>query len=326
MTATVSTVLGPVDADSLGVTLMHEHVFTLNAEIRDEYPWDEDAVVAQAIAELNDLKSKGIDTIVDLTVFGLGRNIRRIRRIAEEVELNIIPATGVYTFRDLPTYFRVNEERAPGFIEDFLVREIEEGIDDTGVRPAILKVATDTHGVTPDLEVLLRAVARVHRRTGVPISTHADAHGEQGLKQQRIFLEEGVDLSRVVIGHVGDVTDLAYAEKLIEAGSFVGLDRCGIGGPLGSGAISREERDQVIVELCQRGYSDRVVLGHDTHVRSDSIAREARESDPNRAAWRFTYLSEHGIPRVLEAGVPQSDVDTMLVANPLRIFSQNTPY
>ncbi|BDZ51437.1 hypothetical protein GCM10025867_36780 [Frondihabitans sucicola] len=84
---------------------MHEHVFTLNAEIRDEYPWDEDAVVAQAVGELDELKASGIDTILDLTVFGLGRNIRRIKRIAEKTSLRIIAATGIYTYRDLPTFF-----------------------------------------------------------------------------------------------------------------------------------------------------------------------------------------------------------------------------
>ncbi|BDZ51438.1 hypothetical protein GCM10025867_36790 [Frondihabitans sucicola] len=99
-----------------------------------------------------------------------------------------------------------------------------------------MKVATDSFGVTDDLDLLLRATARVHRRTGVPISTHAAAHSEQGLAQQRIFREEGVDLSRVIIGHVGDLVDLSYAERLIEAGSTVGLDRLGIGEAVGEEA------------------------------------------------------------------------------------------
>jgi len=321
--SSVNSVLGPVDVENLGRVLMHEHVFTLNAELRDEYPWDEDAVVASAVAELSDLKAHGIDTIVDLTVFGLGRNIRRIRRIAEQVDLQIIPATGIYTYHDLPSFFALNEQRKPGFITDFLVREIEGGVDDTGIRPAILKVAVDHHGVTPDLDFLLRATARAHRRTGAPIKTHADAHSKQGLAQQRIFSEEGVDLSRVIIGHVGDAKDLSYAEELIAAGSTVGLDRLGAAS-IGANAITPDERVDVIIELVRRGYADRILLSHDTHVRSDSIDRRLRES--NTPDWRYTHIPDVVVPRLLEAGISQEDIDQMLVKNPQRIFSETSSY
>src|SRR5882724_7126747 len=103
--ATVETVKGPIESSGLGVTLMHEHVFVLSTEMLQNFPatWgDEERRVGDAITRLNELKSRGVDTIVDLTVIGLGRYIPRIQRIAAQTELNIIVATGVYTYNDVP--------------------------------------------------------------------------------------------------------------------------------------------------------------------------------------------------------------------------------
>src|SRR5262249_19348178 len=152
--------------------------------------------------------------------------IPRIRRIAEQTSLNVVVATGIYTYCDLPHYFQY---RGPGTIlggpeimVDMFVRDIEEGIADTGVRAGILKCATDAPGLTPGVERILRATAQAHRRTGVPVSTHTNARKRVGLDQQRVFREEGVDLSRVIIGHSGDTTDLDYLEALIANGSTLG--------------------------------------------------------------------------------------------------------
>src|SRR6202030_401509 len=103
----LNTARGPIDTVDLGVTLMHEHVFIMTTEVAQNYPeaWgDEDTRVADAITRLNELKSRGVDTIVDLTVIGLGRYIPRIQRIAAQTELNIVVATGIYTYCDLPHY------------------------------------------------------------------------------------------------------------------------------------------------------------------------------------------------------------------------------
>ncbi len=106
--ALVETVRGAVDNTTLGTTLMHEHVFVLNEEVRTNYPatWNEDERVNDAITKLNALAARGCQTILDPTVLGLGRDVRRIRRVAEGTELNIIVATGLYTYNDIPHYFR----------------------------------------------------------------------------------------------------------------------------------------------------------------------------------------------------------------------------
>src|SRR6516162_9059321 len=153
--ANIQTVRGPIDSARLGVTLMHEHVFVLDTEILLNYPedWgDEEKRIDGAVARMNELKSRGVDSIVDLTVVGLGRYIPRIQRIAKQTQLNIIVATGIYTYCDLPHYFQY---RGPGtilggpeLIADMFARDIQEGIADTGVKAGILKCATDAPGLT----------------------------------------------------------------------------------------------------------------------------------------------------------------------------------
>ena len=112
--SSVNTAQGPVTTTDIGVTLMHEHVFIMTTEIAMNYPeaWgDEDKRVADAIERLNELKSRGVDTIVDLTVIGLGRYIPRIARVAAATDLNIVVATGLYTYNDVPLYFHYRGSR-----------------------------------------------------------------------------------------------------------------------------------------------------------------------------------------------------------------------
>src|SRR5579862_6925339 len=109
----VETVRGPVDVGSLGVTLMHEHVFVLNEEVRRNYPgdWDEAARIDDAVAKLTALAARGGQTIADPTVLGLGRDIGRVQQVAAQVPVNIIAATGLYTYNEVPLYFKF---RGPG--------------------------------------------------------------------------------------------------------------------------------------------------------------------------------------------------------------------
>ena len=178
----VQTARGPIATADLGVVLMHEHVFVLSPEIIANYPegWgDEAAREADAVEKLNALKAAGVDTIVDPTVIGLGRYIPRIQRVAAQTDLQIVVATGVYTYNDVPMYFHFTGPGTglggPETMTDLFIRDITDGIAGTGVKAAILKCATDEPGVTPGVERVLRAVAAAHVRTGVPITTHTHA-------------------------------------------------------------------------------------------------------------------------------------------------------
>lgn len=322
----LSTARGPIDTADLGVTLMHEHVFIMTTEIAQNYPdaWgDEDARVADAIARLDALKAAGVDTIVDLTVIGLGRYIPRIARVAAGTDLNIVVATGIYTYNDVPFFYHY---RGPGtmldgpeIMADMFVRDIESGIADTGIKAGILKCATDEPGVTPGVERVLRAVANAHRRTGAPISTHTHAGTRRGLEQQRIFEEEGVDLSRVVIGHSGDSTDLGYLEELIAAGSYLGMDRFGI-----DLILPFEERVNTVAAMCERGHADKMVLSHDANCYFDALPGELSSvAAPN---WHYLHIHNDVIPALQQRGVTEEQLRTMLVDNPRKIFEHSGGY
>ena len=317
---------GPVDTSALGVTLMHEHIFVLSAEILQNYPeaWgDEEERVRAAVERLNELSLRGVDTVVDLTVVGLGRYIPRIQRVAAQTRINIIVATGIYTYNDIPFYFHF---RGPGtalggpeLMVDMFVRDIERGIADTAVRAGVLKCATDAPGVTPGVERVLRAVAQAHRQTGVPISTHTHARSRRGLEQQKIFREEGVDLTRVVIGHSGDTTDLEYLEELIANGSYLGMDRFGI-----DTILSFEERVDTVAKMCERGHAGRMVLSHDAACFNDWLPeRDLPAVLPN---WHYLHIHNDVIPALKKRGVTDAHLHTMMVENPRTIFERQGGY
>lgn len=322
----LSTARGSVDTADLGVTLMHEHVFIMTTEIADNYPeaWgDENRRIDDAIARLDELKSRGVDTVVDLTVIGLGRYIPRIARIAAATEINIVVATGLYTYNDVPMRFHYQGPGTlldgPEIMTEMFIRDITEGIADTGVKAAILKCATDEPGVTPGVERVLRAVAVAHRETGVPISTHTHAGSRRGLEQQQIFAQEGVDLSRVVIGHSGDSTDLDYLEELIAGGSYLGMDRFGI-----DSILPFEQRVDTVARMCERGHAEKMVLSHDASCYFDALPEEVvAVAMPN---WHYLHIHNDVIPALKQRGVTDEQLTTMLVDNPRRIFEHGGGY
>ncbi|NUU21362.1 MAG: phosphotriesterase-related protein [Streptomycetaceae bacterium] len=325
--ARVQTARGPLPVSRLGRTLMHEHVFVTSPEVQMNWPdypegWDEDKQIADALDKLAAAKAAGIDTIVDLTVIGLGRYVPRVQRVAEQTDVNILVATGAYVLRDLPVYFHYRGPGTPAGgpdrLYEFFVRDIEEGITGTGIRAAALKCVTDEAGLTPDVERVLRSVARAHRATGVPITTHTHCGTKRGLDQQRVFREEGVDLTRVIIGHSGDTDDYDYLEELISEGSVLGMDRFGLE------TVSFDKRVEIVAEMCRRGHADRMVLSHDTSCFSDmSDPVRRRELYPD---WRWTHIPEDVVPALLKRGVTDEQIDRMLVRNPQRIFAHGPGY
>ncbi|MGI8332288.1 phosphotriesterase family protein [Actinomadura scrupuli] len=322
----VEAVRGPVEVTDLGPTLMHEHVFVLSPEHVQNYGaggwWDEEERVADAVTKLRALAGKGITTIADPTVWGLGRYIPRIQRIADQVEgLNILVATGIYTYHDVPFQY---EHRGPGLLVDGpepmvadFTRDIVEGIGDTGVKAAFLKCAIEAAGLTPGVERIARAVARTHRETGAPITVHTSSPAEAGRLAVDLFGKEGVDLTKVVIGHAGDSNDLDYLMALADTGAILGMDRFGI-----DLFNSTADRVATVAALCDRGYADRMVLSHDASCFIDWFA-----PDPQRLRevltpnWHYEHISDDVLPALRELGVTEAQLDQMLVQNPRRYFS-----
>jgi phosphotriesterase-related protein len=318
--AQVETVRGPIDVTSMGTTLMHEHVFVRNEEVQRNYPgdWDEQERVDDAAEKLTALRQRGCDTIVDPTVLGLGRDIERIQRVAARTDLHIIAATGLYTYRDVPLYFRYRGMGRAGAADDpmtkMFIGDITAGIADTGVKAAFLKCAIDEEGLTPGVERVMRAVAQAHVATGAPITVHTHPESRTGLTALRVLREEGADPARVVLGHSGDTTDFDYLTELADAGCLLGMDRFGL-----DLAISAEQRVATVAALCERGYAGSMVLSHDASCHIDWFSADMI---PRFApAWHFEHLFDDVLPALQQSGVTTKQIETMLVDNPRRYFA-----
>jgi phosphotriesterase-related protein len=315
----VHTVRGPVPVSDLGTVLMHEHVFVLSEEFRQSLPesWDEQQRISDAVTRLKALAATGVTTIVDPTVIGLGRDVERVAAVNQQVDLNIIAATGIYTLADVPHFFRYH---GPGTLlggaermTELFVRELTEGIADTGIRAAFLKCAIEDE-LTPGVERVMRAVAQAHLRTGAPITVHTNATARTGLVAQQILRSEGVDLSAVVIGHSGDTTDLDYLHQLIDNGSYVGMDRFGL-----DILLPGNQRVATVAALTRQGLADRMVLSHDASCHIDWFPPGVREQIAPK--WHHTHLHDNVLPALRQAGVTEEQLTTMLVDNPRRYFS-----
>lgn len=322
---TVETVLGPVATADLGRTYMHEHVFVLTPDVQQNYPgeWgDEDARVADAVEKLRALAASGVRTIVDPTVVGLGRYIPRIQRVAEQVpELQIVVATGCYTYRDVPFFFHfrgpaLNDAlgvEVPDPMVAMFVADIREGIAGTGVKAGMLKCAVDAPGLTPGVERVMRAVAQAHHQTGTPVTVHTHPGSRSGLLVQQVLCDqEGVAPDHIVLGHSGDTTDVEHLSQLAEAGFWLGMDRFGI-----YLETAFEARADTVVELCRRGFADRMVLSHDAACYLDWLEPDVVAFLPQ---WHYLHLEQDVLPYLRERGVSEEQIVTMLEDNPRRVF------
>ena len=315
--ATVETALGPVALDKLGRTLMHEHVFILQPEALQNWGhafgpcyWDERERIADAVTKLSALVDGGIATIVDPTVPGLGRYVPRIREVAQGAGINIVVATGVYAFLELPNFIAY---RSTDAIAELFVRELREGINDTGVKAAFLKCAVERHGIIGDVPRLLHAIAIASNETGAPVMVHTNAQARTGLAALDALTGHGVDPTRIVIAHAGDSNDLGYLRAIADTGAWLGCDRFGI-----DHFNATADRVRTLSALLELGYGDRIHLSHDAACFFDFMV-----GDPFFADEKPDYLliSNQVVPALLKAGVTQAQIDQMMIENPRRFFS-----
>ncbi|PWA08767.1 phosphotriesterase [Pueribacillus theae] len=309
----VNSITGKIESSDLGRTLIHEHLRTSSEGPRFQFPhlYDEEHEFQMAVEQVKNVKERGIKTICDPTVMGLARDIRFMERVAIETGVQIIAATGIFTFHYLPTRF-INEDE--NFMAEVFIRDIEVGIQNTSIKAGFLKCATDYQGITPDVEKVIRAVAKAHHRTGVPIMTHSHPASGTGLMQLDILEDEGVNPKNVLIGHCGDTDDIDYISKILDRGAYVGLDRYGI-----TTMITTEQRNDTVISLIEKGYVDRLFLSQDYCCTTDRLKPESKKKRL-LPKWSMTFLLDEVIPELLSRGVKEEHIHVMMVQNPKRWF------
>ena len=316
--ASVNSVLGPIDTANLGFTLSHEHVGTNAAGLRHTYPEiiNRPALKEQAVAAFKDAYAEGVRTMIEVSTFDLGRDIELIQEVSRESGVQVIAATGNHLA--VPRPFG---EVSPDVIAAMYVREIEEGIEGTGIKAGIIKVASDRGGVTQPQENVLRAAALTHKQTGIPISTHTWSPDRVGDQQVRILEEEGVDLNRVYIGHSNDDIDMGYLLGLLAKGVWLGMDR--YPGGRDPSTPNWEVRTEIVKKLIDEGHCDRIMLSHDYSVPKARYMPEEQEARRAANPDGFNFIGRHVLPRLKELGATDQDIHTMMVNNPRRFLEGN---
>jgi phosphotriesterase-related protein len=316
--AIVNSVLGPLDTAEMGFTLSHEHVGTNAAGLRHTYPEiiDRAGIVEQSVAALLEARDEGLRTIIDVSTFDLGRDITMIEEVSRASGVQVVVATGNHLA--VPRPFG---EVSPDVIAPLYVREIEEGIEGTGIKAGIIKVASDRGGITAPQEIVLRAAARAHKQTGTPISTHTWSPERIGEHQVKILEEEGVDLTRVYIGHSNDDTDLDYLLGLLNKGVWLGMDRYP-GGRV-AGTPNWEQRTEVAMKLMEAGHTRKIMFSHDYSVPKARHGAEVQEERRRANPDGYTFIGRYVLPRLKELGATDDDIHQIMVDNPRRFFEGN---
>jgi phosphotriesterase-related protein len=300
----VQTVLGPIDAAKLGFTLTHEHVGNSSVKICDNRA----DCVAKVVNKLKEAKDAGIDTVVDVTTFDVGRDIRFREEVSRRSGMQIVASTGQHMFAPESLHDRSVEE-----LTEIFQREIEQGIDDTDIKAGVIKVAARSDVMTPVEERVFRAAALASKATGIPIETHTNARRRAGEKQVEIFEAEGVSPSRVSLGHSDDTDDVKHLLGLAKRGYTLGLDHIYRGMAQGE-KVPWKTRAEYIKQLIDAGFVTRIFLSNDW-VFGD-IEREQLNPDG------MLFTTRKTLPYLKQIGVSQRDIQVITVENPKRFFSR----
>lgn len=319
----VETVLGPIDASKLGFTLPHEHIADASDDL-SKWPkaWGGRAeFVAKAVEKLKLVRAAGVSTIVDLTTYDVGRDIRFLEEVSRKSGINMIPCTGQRFFPPI-THVSMPARTIEGLTE-FFKKEIEQGIDGTGIKASVIKIGIIAKDVTALEETGLRAAARASKATGAPIRIHTDAAHRAGESQAVILENEGINPSRVSFDHSDDSGDMDYFLGLVKRGYSLGMDHVHRGlTPDFKPSFAR--RAECIKLLIDGGFADKIFLSQDSEFGGTLIPEEARD-------WRekidppdgLLFTTRKMIPYLMQLGVSEREIHAITVENPKRFFARS---
>jgi len=326
----VGTVLGPIDAEELQGTLVHEHLyFSFPGDHFDPNDvWERGLELDKIIDRLREVKEHGIHTIVDPCPVECGRDPRLMAEASLASGVNVVCATGFYVEDiGIPFYWR---NRSLDEIASFYLFEIENGIGGTGIAPGVIKAAS---GDPPtELEKrFLAAAAIASERSGLPIITHCENSNGWDV-QQKIFDEHGVDAGRCLIGHQDQADTAEQLISIARNGSFAGIDRVGyeLLSPI-------EKRVELASAVREAGLIDHLCLSQDRicSLRSArfpyAVSDHLRDGFAQLEPWiseqmtgrPLSYIFTEFWPLLEKEGFTAEDRVTIFEKNPARLLSGN---
>jgi phosphotriesterase-related protein len=304
---TIATVTGPIRSDALGVTLMHEHVLVdfIGAAGVSRSRYDADAVVATVLPYLRQVRALGCQTMVECTPAYLGRDARLLQRLSTGSGVTILSNTGYYGAAEdkhVPAfaYTETAEQLAARWI-----REAERGIDDTAIKPAFMKIGVDAAPLSEIDAKLVRAAARTHRETGLPIASHTGT-GAAAMAELDLLEAAGVPASAFIWVHAQSERDHTFHVRAARRGAWVEFD--------GISPSSLARHLELVQRMQTEGLLERVLVSHDAgwyHV-----------GEPGGGQFRpYTTLFTDFVPGMKSAGFSEADVQRVLVENPRRALT-----
>jgi phosphotriesterase-related protein len=332
----IQTILGSVEPDSLGVTLIHEHLLPRSqiAAPPNKPVFSRRIDMADVVRELAHARDTyGLRSVVDCTPRRSPDELESMAWLSRETGLNVVVATGCMKEQyyhpargNMSSFWAY--QMSPDQIADVMVEELTHGINGTRYRAGIIKVGTSKQRITAPEERVLRGAARAHVRTGFPITTHATL-GTMGAEQAQIFLEEGADPKRVIIGHSDLNGNPDYHEGILRRGANVGFDTIGKqrfdytrSETAGYHRYEFEKeqyfvpdqvRMQTLLELIRRGYGGQIVVSSD-------MGSEIDQNPDTLGAWGYSFMLGRFLPQARERGLTDADQRRLLVDNPRRVL------
>ncbi len=300
----VMTVLGPVAADDLGVCLHHEHILCDPVAVTADEPDFRLDDIDRASEEIESYLTAGGKAIVDASPRDYGRDIKGLRAIAQRVPVHIVAVTGRH--KHLHAERMVNSLDVESLTHEY-VTELVQGIGEEAIRPGVIKFGTSLDEMTPVEEAAARAAARTHLTTGAPITTHLET-GTHAHRQLDVLEEEGVDLSRVILGHLDRSLDRDYLTSVLDRGAFCSFDQ------IGKRVYGEDDpKITMLLELLDDGYEDQLLISQD-FARKSMLASYGGSPGLVHLIERFTL-------DLMERGAPAWIVMKLLVDNPARALT-----
>ncbi len=318
----IQTVLGPVKEEELGVCLPHEHIWcdqnygprmNLMGTTRDPAGFMKLDNFDRVASELKAYKAAGGGALVEVTCYGWGRDLDTLARLSEAAEVHIVSTSGYYIEPHIPYFV---DDWSVERVADHITGEIEKGVGESGRRCGLFKSAIHRARVEAIELKVLKAVAIAQKRTGAAITTHTTGSrrmevpgGTVGVHQLEILKGEGVDPSRLIVGHVDERPDIDVLSSLADEGCFIQFDVIGK-----EHYVLDQTRAELVHALIERGYVNHLMLSHDRN--RDYEMRYGGSTG-------YCHIFETLLPRLRQLGVSDEQINTMMVLNPARALSIN---
>lgn len=324
MAAIVNTVLGPVSVDDLGKTLVHEHfIFGYPGYAGDSTlgGFNYETASNDCIKAIEQIRAHGVKTVIDATPNDCGRDPKFLRDISEKTGLNIICATGYYNEDEgcsayYKRFIRLSDGKKA--IYEMFMKEITEGVGNTGIKPGVIKLASSYGEITDYEQIFFKAAAKAQIETGIPIITHTQG-GTMGPEQAELLISEGADPNKIIIGHMCGNPNIEYQLKTLEHGVSIAYDRFG----LAIFTPTDKIRCAILIAMINMGYGDKIILSHDKityylgRYNQPKLAVLCKEELAN---YRMTNIFENIIPHLKEKGLSSEQIRALTEYNISHVF------